>query len=438
MAGRGEYQKQLAALWAKAKTHNLEFKDILPKDMEEELLQIKELKDSRELIQGFQEREGQLRAANEALNKDLIEKQSEIDNLPAEYQSTKMDLKQAHRQIDNHKDTIADLNERIERYRAQAKGIVAVKQADAAATEKLKNLQMEVEDQQIIIDSLEEDNRKSVAIFEQLREADAKALKRKDNLLAKKDKELAAKKDSIVKKEVMITNLRQQAHKTHNIDVAQGNTAFASSDADYGAETPVDTSQDDLLVTKEENINLLQRNLELSVQNRALEEQHVQMKTQLYEALASHESSDRNFAAIVSETKTLFRFYQASSQVLDLFANSFLASKASIPSLVLIESQLDAAQEALSGYFEVKKVVRAINSQPDNNNLDRTALYKELDSLAMSASDSAISLETLHSGLWSFLNQLSHDPKLLSDLNAAIELAMMASRLSQVEYCSKP
>ncbi|KAJ4376584.1 hypothetical protein N0V86_006698 [Didymella sp. IMI 355093] len=415
MAGRGEYQKQLAALWSTAKAHNLKFTDIIPDDLEEEFSQMKELKEAREMIENFQKHEEQLQAAKEALTKDLNEKQSEIDNLPAEYQSAKIDLQQAQRQLTNNKDTIYDLNERIERYRTQAKGIIAIKQADASATEKIENLQMEVENQQNVINKLKEDNRKSVKMFEQLREADTKALERKQTLLAKKDKELAEKKTELARMEGLLADLRQQM--THNDNTTQEVVSYVLSDIDDGVETLLGPAHDDLLA---ENVDLLQRNLRLAEDNRALEEQHVQMKTQLHEILASQESSDRVFAAVVSETKTLFHFYQASSEVIASFANSFSAEKVNIPSLYDIEKQLDAAQEALRGYFEVKDVVRAINNLPDINDLEQVALCKELDSLAATASDSAINLEALHISLWAFLNQLSHDPKMMSDLNGAL------------------
>jgi hypothetical protein len=415
MAGRGEYQKQLAALWSTAKAHNLKLTDIIPDDLKDEFSQMKELEEAREMIKNSQEREEQLQAAKGALIKDLNKKQLEINNLPAEYQSAQIDLQQAQRQLANNKDTIDNLNERIERYRTQAEGIIAIKQADASATEKLENLQMKVEDQQNVINKFKEDNRKSMEMFEQLHEADTKELERKQTLLAKKEKELAEKDTELAQMEGLIAGLRQQM--THNDNPILEVVACISSDNDDGVEILLDPAHDDLLA---ENIDLLQRNLRLAEDNRALEEQHVQMKTQLYEILASQESSDRIFAAVVSETKTLFRFYQASSEVITSFANSFSAEKVDIPSLHDIEKQLDAAHEALKGYFEVKDVVRAISNLPDINDLEQVALCKELDSLAAAASYSAINLETLHVGLLAFLNQLSHDPKMMSDLNGAL------------------
>ncbi|KAF3037019.1 hypothetical protein E8E11_004169 [Didymella keratinophila] len=430
MAGRGEYQKQLAALWTTAKANNLKFTDIMPEDMEEEFSQLKELQEARDMVKTLQEREDQLQAAKEAMNKDLNEKQAEIDNLPAEYQSAKIDLQQAQRQIANNKDTIDDLNNRIERYRAQAKDVLVNKKTDAAAAERLENLQMQVQDQQTVIQKLKDDNRKSTALSEQYRETDRKALKRKDNLLAKKDSELTEKMKQLADKEAelleaahalaekdneiehledLLTGLRDQMQKSKGHTTAMG--------GENGVEPLTDSLHDEFLAAQAENIDLLQRNLRLAEDNRALEEQHIQMKTQLQETLASHESSDHVFAAVVSETKTLFRFYQASSQVVHSFADFFSSGNATVESFTKIEEQLDSAQEALKGYFQVKDVIRVI---PESSDTEQVVLCKELDSLAATASDSVSNLETLHVVLWSFLSQLSHDPKMMTNLNGAL------------------
>ncbi|KAF3041170.1 hypothetical protein E8E12_009515 [Didymella heteroderae] len=440
MAGRGEYRKQLAALWATAKAQNLKFKDIVPENMEEEFSHMKEIQEARDMVKSLQGRENQLQAAKEGLIKNLNEKQAEIDNLPAEYHSAKIDLQQARRQIANNKDTIDDLNNRIERYRAQAKEIVAKKQTNAAAAENLENLQMEVQNQQTIISKLKDDNRKSAALFEQLRETDRKALMSKDRLLEKKDKELAERTMQLVEKDTellgavnalegkdkelahlgyLLADLRHRMQKSNDENTAL-EEEIASSDDNNVLKMLVGPSQDDFLAMQAENIDLLQRNLRLAEDNHALEEQHIQMKTQLREALTSHGSSDRIFAAVVSETKTLFRFYQTSSHVIGSFADFFAAEKDTVQSLSNIGKELDSMQEALSGYFEVKNMVRAIHRSPDLNDTEQVALCKELDSLAATASESVINLENLHIVLWSFLDQLSHDPKMMSDLNGAL------------------
>lgn len=424
MAGRGEYQKQLAALWTAAKAHNLKSTDIVPEDMEAEFSQLKELKESRDMIKALQERENQLQAAKEALTKNLDEKQTEVDNLPAEYRSAKIDLQQAQRQLANNKDTIDDLNNRIERYRAQALDVLVNKQTDAAAAEKLENLQMEVQDQQAVISKLKDDNRKSIALFEQSRETDRKALKRKDTLLAKKDIQLAEKIKQLADKDAKLLEaahaLAENDNEVEHLQDLLAGLQMQKSMDNNGAVTLMDPLQDDLLATQAENIDLLQRNLRLAEDNRALEEQHIQMKAQLHKALTSREASDRVYAAVVSETKTLFRFYHASSQVIDSFANFFAAGKATVGSFANIETRLDSAQEALKGYFQVKDVVRVIDSSPDINDPEQITLSKELDSLATTASDSVSNLETLHIVLWDFLSQLSHDPKMMADLNGAL------------------
>lgn len=433
MAGRGEYQKQLAALWNTAKANNLKITDIVPQDLEEEFSQMRELRKAQDMIKALQEREDQLRAAKEALVKDLNEKQAEIDNLPAEYQSAKIDLKQAQRQIANNKDTIDDLNNRIERYRAQANDVLVNKQADTAAAEKLENLQMEVQDQQTVINKLKEDNRKSTALFEQMRETDRKALKRNDHLLTKKETELAEKTKQLADKdaelfgaihtlagkdnelehlEYLLAVLREQMQKSNDHTTAVY--------LDNGVEPLADTLHDDFLAAQAENIDLLQRNLRLAEDNRALEEQHIQMKIQLHEAFTLHESSDRVFAAVVSETKTLSRFYQASSQVVRSFVDFFATGNANVGSFSNIEERLDSAQEAIKGYFQVKDVIRFVPDPPEIGDTKQAVLCKELDSLAATASDSVSNLETLHVVLWSFLSQLSHDPKMMADINGAL------------------
>lgn len=433
MAGRSEYQKQLAALWTTAGANKLKFADIMPESIEEEFSQLNELQEARNMVKDLQERENQLQVANEALVKELNEKQAEIDNLPAEYQSAKIDLQQAQRQIANNKDTIDDLNNRIERYRAQAKDVVAMKQTDAAAAEKLENLQMQVQDQQTVIQKLKDDNRKSTALFEQYRETDRKALKRKDNLLVKKDLELAEKTKQLADKDAeLLEAIHALAEKDNGLEHLEDLLAgmhgrmrrskghATTLDGNNDVEPLTDPLFDDFLAAQTENIALLQRNLRLAEDNRALEEQHIQMKAQLQETLASHESLDRLFAAVVSETKTLLRFYQASSQVIHSFADFFSSGNATVESFTKIEHQLDSAQEALKGYFQVKDVMRVGPDSPDDGDTEQIALCRELDSLAATASDSVSNLETLHVVLWTFLSQLSHDPKMMSALNSAL------------------
>jgi myosin heavy subunit len=433
MTGRGEYQKQLAALWTTAKSNNLKFTDIVPEDMEDVFSQKKELQKARDMIKALQEREDLLQAAKEALVKDLNEKQAEINNLPAEYHAAKTDLQQAQRQIANNKDTIDDLNNRIERYRAQVNDVLVNKQTAAAAAEKLENLQMEVQDQQTVIQRLKDNNRMSTALSEQYRETDRKALKRKDNLLAKKDSELAEKMKQLADKNAeLLEAVHALAEKDNELERLEDLLAglrnptqkskdhIAAMDDNNRMEPLTDSLHDEFLTAQAENIDLLQRNLRLAEDNRALEEQHIQMKTQLHETLALRESSDRVFAAVVSETKTLFRFYQASSQVIGSFADFFAAGKATIDSFSNIEEQLDSAQEALKGYFQVKDVIRVDSDSPYIGDTEQIMLCKELDSLAATASDSVSNLETLHVVLWSFLNQLSHDPKMMADLNGAL------------------
>ncbi|KAH6644574.1 Spt20 family-domain-containing protein [Boeremia exigua] len=393
MANRDDFQKQLAALVADAKANNLHFGDILPDSLKEHIHGR-----AREYIKELEAREKVLQADKDAMTKELYKKQAEIDNLPAEHEARKVDLQQAERQIALHKEMSVNLTQRVDRYRRQLDDIVDQKQADVANAEKIEFLKTQTKDQQAIIKKLMEDNRKSEAMFEILREADAKALERKDEQLAKKDIELG-------EKNVLLAELRQIA---------------------YDAETHVDSSPDDSCELLEENIVLMSQNVSLSDDNEAWKEQYSIVKVQLIELTELYERAEvhqRNraklFAAAVSEIKTLSRFYKAAFSVLNDFANDFNAAKASVPSPIDVESRLHAAHDALAGYASIRKVVRADTDRPSNDE-EEVTLCKELDSLGTSAADSMISIEVLSTGLWRFLAQLSDDPKLLSQLNSVL------------------
>lgn len=200
------------------------------------------------MIKALQERGKQLQAAKEALTKDLDEEQTEVDNLPTEYQSAKIDLQQAQPQLANNRDMIDDLNNRIERYRAQAKHVLINRQTDAAAAEKLENLQMEVQDQHTVINKLKDDNRKSMALFEQPHETDRKALKRKDTLLAKKDTYLAEKIEQLADKDAQLLEAAHAlAEKEIEVEHLQGLLAglhTQKSMDNNGAVTILDPLQD--------------------------------------------------------------------------------------------------------------------------------------------------------------------------------------------------
>ena len=424
MTSRGEYKKQLAVLVAAAKANNLSFEDILPEKMLDHLKQMAELKTAREHIEQLEEREKDLKATNETLTNNIKEKQHEIDNLPAEYQALKVDLQQAQRQISLYRTTSEDAQERVERYRRQLDVIVGKQQADTFAAGKIEDLQIQIEEQQILINKLVEDNRKTKAMYEQLHDSDAKALERKDKQLANKEKELADKNEMLA------------GHHQRWADHIPVRTADSSSvpfnDADDEA-TLLDEVNDDYLEVQEQNIQLLQKNVALEENNAALKEQNDTLIAQLYKIIALQEQSlsaqptapqaptTQNFTSIVPEAKSLNRFYDTIRQILGVFAQIFQASSnhESIP-LSDLEAQLDDAQLALEDYYVAKEWMRADIQKSGYEDADQIALRKELGSMARSGFDSLSSLNTLYTGFWTFVNQLSEDPKTLSSLNGAL------------------
>ena len=426
MAGRSEYQKQLVALVAAAKANNLKFEDILPQEMLDRFQDMAKLTTAREYIKQLEECEKDLRATNETLTNDLKEKQLEIGSLPADHQALKVDLQQAQRQISLYKKTSEDAQERVQRYRRQLDEIVNKQQADVSAAEKVKDLQIQIEDQQAVINKLMNDNRKAEAVFERLRESDIKALERKDNQLAKKEKELAEKDE-------MLAELHKRVGEAKYAE-----TTFIEATSilsiDIGdKETLLHEANDDHLEVQQENIELLQQNLALSEDNNALKDQNAALNSQLYKVVELYEMSLSHqpvpseapkaqlLINAVPEAKPLNRFYKIFRQVIGVFAQMFRKSsqEEALP-LSSLANQLDAAQNALDDYYVANAVMRTITEEAGYDDTDQVALRMELDSLAQSASESLFSLNILYAEFWGFLNQLSDDPKILSSLNGAL------------------
>lgn len=384
MSGRGDYQKRLAALVSAAAADNLKFEDILPAEIEERFTELAELKQARNFIAELELRETELQAANETLKNEVGKKQKAIDNLPDEHVARMTELQQAYRQIELHKETEEHLNERTERYRQQLNDTVGKQHADTSAAAKIEALQAKVEHQQGTIAKLMDDNRKSEAIYKQLRESDKHTLESKTDLLAKK--------------EALIAQLYQQ------IDDAK--------------DTLSTLEECDPLALQEQNVVLLSRNLSLSEENKALQDQYTMVKDQLSAVLTTGQDDRKAqlFAAAISETKTLNRFFLNAFEVLKCFSNSFQTT----PIRADLEQHLDAAQEALAGCRFVKAAVRPDTVGKVDHDLEESTLCKELDSMAESAVVAMESLEAVHGGFWKFLNRLSDDPKALSDVNAEL------------------
>jgi hypothetical protein len=362
----------------------LTFEDILPAEIEERFKELAELKQARVFIAELELRETELQTVNETLQNEAEKKQKAIDNLPDDHVARLTELHQAYRQIELHKQTEVHLNERAERYRQQLDDNVGKQHANTSAAAKIEALQAQVEHQQGTIAKLMDDNRKSEAIYKQLRESDKHTLESKTEQLAKK--------------EALIAQLHQQI--------------------DDATDTLLTLKECDPLAVQEENVGLLSRNLSLSEENKALQDQYTMVKEQLGEILATGQDGRKAqlFAAAISETKTLNRFFLNAFEVLKAFSCSFQTT----PVRSIIELHLDAAQEALAGCRAVKEAVRPDTDGAGDHDLEEYTLCKELDSMAVSAGVAMDSLEAVHGGFWKFINRLSEDPKVLSEVNAEL------------------
>lgn len=395
MAGRGLYQKQLAAIVAAAAADNLTIDSILPGEVQKHFRESKELMRAQERILELEGREQELQAANKHLTDTVNARNIQIDNLHEDHEARKIELQQTHRQVEVHKEVNQIAEERVERYRQQLKEIVNKQQTDDTATKKIQDLQTQVANQEATIAKLVDDMNKSEALFKDIRQCDKNALERVELQLAKKDQLLAEQED-------VINELQQHVQNTID-DKAM-------------------LEELDPVALQEQNVGLEIQNVSLSEDNKALQDQYSIVKEQLREILTA-EGQDHKaqlFAAAISETKTLNRFYKAAFQVLDALSSSFREGDSDIPSRPCIEDHLDIAQEALGGYRDVKDAVRAVTDAAGILDPDQAALYAELDSMAMCAANAMGSIETLNYGFWTFLNDLSDDPKLLANLNGAL------------------
>lgn len=422
MASRGEFQKQMAALVGAAKAKDLTLENILPQEMLEHFQEMIQLKEAQAYIKELEEREKKLQAANDTLTKDLDEKRAVIEDLPEEFKAMKVDLKQAKRQIILHKEIAEDARERAEHYQRQLKEVTNKQQTDASTTEKIEQLQIEIDDQQALITKLVEDSRTTNATFAQLRKSDTKAIEKKDKELAKKnmeladkDKKLAEKDKELAEKDEVLAQIRYEFRKVSDDNVTSMETELNDTVSMMSDET--DTMIEDL---EKEDLELQEQNLNLEVQISTTKAQLHQLSLSHEQVISSETRKAHLSAAAVTEIKPLTRFYKAMLQVLKSYAELFQTSPDNVPNMSVIDTMLEEASDALESYLEMNKLMRAGVEECENDDMDHIALRKELESLAEYATDSQISVETIRHGFWDFLEQLSNEPKVLSTMNGML------------------
>ncbi|KAF1829483.1 hypothetical protein BDW02DRAFT_573936 [Decorospora gaudefroyi] len=168
MSSLGDMQRQVSQVLGEAKAQGYKIEDVISEEMQDHFQVMAELKTAREYIREAESREQDLRVENASLFNKLKEKETEIEDQPAEFKALKVDLQQAHRSIDCYKLLADDSQRRAERY--QHKLAVAIKDqvdSDALRT-KVDRLQTELEQHQTTILRLQDENRKTAEMFDSL------------------------------------------------------------------------------------------------------------------------------------------------------------------------------------------------------------------------------------------------------------------------------
>jgi DNA repair exonuclease SbcCD ATPase subunit len=172
----GDMQKQLSEIIVNAKVKGYKIEDVIPKEMHDHFKEMGELQTAREFIQEIQSREHDLQADNNFLQAKLKEKEAEIDDQPADFEALKVDLQQAHRQIDYYRELGEDSQRRAQRYQRELSVAIKDQAASNELIAKLERLQNELNQQHCTIQQLLTENERAAKNFADLRAQDAKLI----------------------------------------------------------------------------------------------------------------------------------------------------------------------------------------------------------------------------------------------------------------------
>jgi myosin heavy subunit len=176
MYSLGSMQQQISQTLTAAKTQGYKVEQVIPEELQVQSQEMTELKAAREFIKDLESRKQDLLIQNANLSNKLRSKQDEIDNPPAEIESLKMDLQQAHRDTAFYKDLAQNAERRAERYLRKLDSTVQAHVASDKAAATIERLQAHVEYQQTIIARLQSENFKQAQLFDQLRAGDMQVM----------------------------------------------------------------------------------------------------------------------------------------------------------------------------------------------------------------------------------------------------------------------
>jgi hypothetical protein len=354
----GDLQKQLSEIVVNARTQGYKMEDVIPEEMHDHFKQIGELRAAREYIQEMQARENDLQAENNDLQAKLREKESEIDDQPADFKALKVDLQQAHRQIEYYRELSEDSRRRAERYQTELSLAVTDQAAANEAIARAERLEKELDQHQCTVRQLLAENERAAETFANLRAHDA-------TLIAANEAKFAA---------------------------ILSHTSEVENESEQFSETFTTLIHD-------------------------LESEILSASASLNDKAALAHRTETLYNAIVSEVAPLDRFFSRAFRMLHVYEILFRSlsnpSASSIASLPLeLDPLMEEASQDLYVYGEVHRTVC------EDAGVAGEQIRTHLNGISKSANDMMESFGSVKADVATFLARLKKDPSTWAAMKA--------------------
>jgi len=372
MSSLGDLQKQLSQIIVGAQAQGYTMEQVISEEMQDHFHEMAELKTARGFIREMEGREQVLQAENCELLAKLREKEQEIEDQPAAFKTLKVDLQQAHRTIEFHKEIADDATRRAKRAELNLNKAVRDLIASDELSAKIVRLQRELEQHQSTVRGLREDNQRAAEIFEALRAEDAK-------IIAAKDAELAA----TLSHSSQVETESEQFNETFTTLIESLETENCSSTALLNDKT--------LLLKKMETL----------------------------------------YSVVVSEITPLNHFYARAFDMLQIFQALFKTLSNPDPSAIAtlpqdLDALMTAARQDLTYYQEIS------NSMSGAGSLAEQEVRMQLRGIYASAKGMLMVYSVIKADIERFIGRLPSEPSTWASMKAKLGLPGTSKRFSMV------
>ncbi|CAO2652637.1 Nn.00g009200.m01.CDS01 [Neocucurbitaria sp. VM-36] len=183
MSSQTELLNQISTILAEARAQGYKIQDIMPEEVRTHFHGMEELEAAREYQMELEGRQKSLQAVNNDLLVKLTAKEKECSNKPEDLKALEVDLQQAQRQIDFHKEIADNATKRAERYQRKLADAMEKQATAEEAALKIKRLEASLKTQQVAYLSLVNENVKASELAEKQREHDRMMIDEKNKQL---------------------------------------------------------------------------------------------------------------------------------------------------------------------------------------------------------------------------------------------------------------